>query len=165
MIDISKVVAPMVAQSDAPFRALCLKYGATAVYSEMLYSHRIVHDSDYLPAFLSEHDCCFEEIGYSTRPLVVQVCGNDPDTLSAAVGILASSGRCDAIDFNLGCPQDRAKDGLFGSYLLDKCYWPLVYSCVEAMMESLRVYNMPLHCKIRLIEGPDIAELTKTFCR
>lgn len=170
--DLRFIVAPMVNQSDPPFRTLCLKYGATCAYTEMLYSHRIVNSENYLSKRLQEVDHSFflgndegapssssyctgdnengmksfmqidpnndEEsyrsirdrsasIGqgdgdepqpfksYSSRPLIVQICGNDPDTLSMAVmKIKEYSKRCpvDAIDFNLGCPQDRAKEGI-----------------------------------------------------
>lgn len=166
------IVAPMVNQSDPPFRTLCMKYGATCAYTEMLYSHRIVHSENYLSKRLQEVDHSFflgndggapssssfytksnerfpqsikridtqsdrdgyGEVGdrsasteqsdgdqsqpfksYSSRPLIVQICGNDPDTLFKAVTkIKEYSKRCpvDAIDFNLGCPQDRAKEGI-----------------------------------------------------
>ena len=194
--DLRFIVAPMVNQSDPPFRTLCLKYGATCAYTEMLYSHRIVQSESYLskrlqeidhsfflqstsssssspfsssaaPAFPSSPSCSFslksddnhmklkmcmnpkssgEGCGdaggkststntstnsnisteqsdndksesfqtYSSRPLIVQICGNDPEMLSRAVlKIREHSKRCpvDAIDFNLGCPQDRAKEG------------------------------------------------------
>ena len=182
--DLRFIVAPMVNQSDSPFRTLCLKYGATCAYTEMLYSHRIVLSESYLSKRLQEVDHSFflrstssssssssspassssssfpstsssyspksdendkklkrymdsknNGIGcgdiddkskqsdsdqsehlksYSSRPLIVQICGNDPHTLSRAViKIKEHSKRCpvDAIDFNLGCPQDRAKEG------------------------------------------------------
>jgi Dihydrouridine synthase (Dus) len=200
--DLRFIVAPMVNQSDPPFRTLCLKYGATCAYTEMLYSHRIVLSESYLSKRLQEVDHSFflrsatsssssslsysscssastsssssafpsasssssfslksddnqlilercmdskssgkgyggagdrstntntntsteqsdsDQSGsyqsYSSRPLIVQICGNDPVMLSRAVlKIREHSKRCpvDAIDFNLGCPQDRAKEG------------------------------------------------------
>ena len=163
------MVAPMVNQSDPPFRTLCLKYGATCAYTEMLYSHRIAESNDYLSKRLqavdhtyfmgnkselkdengnSENnessnsstdklksteyndeetekklreenelnasDVSFSIPSYSSRPLVVQICGNNPKTLAECVlRIMEHSDTCpvDAIDFNLGCPQDRAKEG------------------------------------------------------
>ena len=155
------IVAPMVNQSDAPFRSLCYKYGATCCYTEMLYSDRIVTDTAYLAAYLPVCDSTYlastnntDPKGYtdkdintdigkfnevvkeintdshaeeqpppppqhpsqqqqysSQQDLVVQVCGNDPTILSAAVTLIADRQCCCAIDFNLGCPQDRAKQG------------------------------------------------------
>lgn len=162
--NINRVIAPMVGQSDAPYRSLCLKYGSNCVYSEMLYSQLIIEDNFYLDSYLPSIDHQLQQYGYPTHPLVVQICGNNPHILAEAVKRIAITGRADAIDFNLGCPQERAKDGLFGSYLLDKCHWSNVFACVKAMIDSLREYNIPLFCKIRLIQGSNILELTKTFC-
>lgn len=160
------VVAPMVSQSDAPFRALCLKYGATAAYTEMFYSDKIVNDPEYLDAYLPPADHLLASEIHRTRPLIAQVCGNDPVILAQAVVIIATSNRgVEAIDLNLGCPQDRARDGLFGSFLLDKCHWERVFACVKACSESLAPHNVPMFCKIRLIEGGDAVELTTQFCR
>jgi Dihydrouridine synthase (Dus) len=154
------IVAPMVNQSDPPFRTLCLKYGASCAFTEMLYSNRIVQSKDYLGKRLQVADHTFftdsssptvEGPGdnimnsafsdmkpyendsttrlcvsrmqsmetvpapfYSSRPLIVQICGNDPATLSQCMlKIVEQSIVCpiDAIDFNLGCPQDRAREG------------------------------------------------------
>jgi hypothetical protein len=58
----------MVNQSDAPFRALCYRHGATCCYSEMLYSDRVVSERvrdgvndgvGYLEAFLPVCDGSF----------------------------------------------------------------------------------------------------------
>lgn len=76
-MDMRRVVGPMVNQSDAPFRVLCLKYGATCAYSEMLYSSRIVREAKYLDAYVPACDAallgCF--CPESTTGLVVQICG------------------------------------------------------------------------------------------
>ena len=38
----------MVGQSDLAFRLLCLRHGASVCWTEMFYSHKIVHEHDYL---------------------------------------------------------------------------------------------------------------------
>jgi len=50
------------------------------------------------------------------RPLVAQICGNDPETMVKAAKMLKDE--VDAIDVNFGCPQGIAKRGHYGSYLL-----------------------------------------------
>lgn len=190
-LDLRYIMAPMVNQSDPCFRSLCLKYGATCVYTEMLYSYKIVNSEGYLRNRLQVIDHTFCGKHYVSRPLIVQICGNDPTTLSECMLKLREYSKLcpiDGIDFNLGCPQDRAKDGLYGSYLLDRCHWPRVFECVKAMTTALHVDNsndenddrngidktdktdyvfnntIPLFCKIRICEdGVDNYKATESF--
>ncbi len=138
-------VAPMVGQSDLSFRLLCLKNGATVCWTEMLFSERIVSDPDYCRKSLKS---CAQD-----RPLIVQLCGNDPIIMAQAAKIVEQECKgnhgLDGIDVNLGCPQKRAQDGHYGSFLLDKRDWPTVESIVQAMDESVSV---PITCKIRLLQ-------------
>lgn len=63
------------------------------------------------------------------RPLIVQFCGNDPGQLLTSA--LALQDYCDAVDLNLGCPQDIAKRGRYGSFLQDD--WELIERLSEFM--------------------------------
>merc|ERR1740117_1994498 len=67
----------------------------------MLFSDRVVRDSEYRQGRLKS---CAED-----RPLVVQLCGNDPATLAAAARLVECM--CDAVDLNLGCPLPNADKG------------------------------------------------------
>eukprot|EP00457_Paulinella_chromatophora_P005598 gb/GEZN01005615.1/.p1 GENE.gb/GEZN01005615.1/~~gb/GEZN01005615.1/.p1 ORF type:complete len:548 (+),score=87.24 gb/GEZN01005615.1/:199-1644(+) len=50
------------------------------------------------------------------RPLIVQFCGHNPDSLALAAKTVEDV--CDAVEINLGCPQPVAKKGRFGAFLM-----------------------------------------------
>ncbi|KAE9466849.1 hypothetical protein C3L33_01260, partial [Rhododendron williamsianum] len=89
------IVAPMVDNSELPFRMLCRKYGAEAAYTPMLHSRIFTETEKYR---CQEFTTCKED-----RPLFVQFCANDPDTLLEAARRVEPY--CDYVDINLGCPQ------------------------------------------------------------
>ncbi|KAL5556940.1 hypothetical protein UlMin_039176 [Ulmus minor] len=129
------IVAPMVDNSELPFRMLCRKYGAEAAYTPMLHSRIFTETEKYRE---QEFTTCKED-----RPLFVQFCANDPDTLLEAARRVEP--HCDYVDINLGCPQRIARRGNYGAFLMDNL--PLVKSLVEKLANNLQV---PVSCKIRL---------------
>ncbi|KAH9856848.1 FMN-linked oxidoreductase [Lenzites betulinus] len=154
-LDLSTIAAPMVNQSDLPFRILVRRYNTSLVYTQMLLPDRLLHDQEYLE---------FHTRGLRDAvdtPVVVQLCGNDPDTVLRAAKTVVH--KADAIgaqytDLNLGCPQDAAREGHYGGYLLDKKDWPLVEQVVSALSKLLPV---PICAKLRLCQNtaltPDLA--------
>jgi tRNA-dihydrouridine synthase 1 len=90
--DLNYIAAPMVNQSDTPFRALVHNHGATLTYTEMLRPARLLSDPDYL-AF---HRRALE-LGHSssTGPVIVQVCGNDQEVIVRGAKTVADL--CDGI--------------------------------------------------------------------
>lgn len=90
---LSLIAAPMVNQSDLPFRLLTRKHGATMAYTQMLSPDRLINDQDYLEF----HRRDLEHSSYSDlgRPVVVQLCGNDADGIVKAGRLV--EGLCDGI--------------------------------------------------------------------
>lgn len=130
------VVAPMVDQSELAYRMLCRGFGAQLCYTPMIHSRCFVEDANYRERIF---DTCPED-----RPLIVQFCGDNPDTLLAAARLVQD--RCDAVDLNLGCPQGIARKGHYGAFLLEET--DLVCGIVRAFSENL---DIPVTCKIRLL--------------
>ena len=86
---LSAIAAPMVNQSDLPFRILVRRYRTSLVYTQMLLPEKLLDDPDYLDFHLRELG------GPEDRPVVVQLCGNDPETVVRAARKVQT--RCDAI--------------------------------------------------------------------
>ncbi|KAI0737241.1 FMN-linked oxidoreductase [Daedaleopsis nitida] len=149
MLNLSHVAAPMVNQSDLPYRILVRRYNTTLVYTQMLLPDRLLGDQDYLEFHTrglgGAHDV----------PVVVQLCGNDPELVVQAarkvvdkVDAIGALSQC--VDLNLGCPQDAAKEGHYGGYLLARKDWPVVENIVSALSHSLPV---PVSAKLRLCQN------------
>ncbi|KAG6819944.1 hypothetical protein H0H93_007150 [Arthromyces matolae] len=85
------IAAPMVNQSDLPFRSLVRKNGCSLAYTQMLMPDKILNNPEYLEHHLRDLTLD-EERG---RPVVVQLCGNDVQTIVQAGRKL--QGYCDGI--------------------------------------------------------------------
>lgn len=130
------VVAPMVDQSELAFRMLCRKYGATLCFTPMLHARLFSESAKYRRGKFTTAP--------EDRPLVVQFCGNDPDIVLAAARHV--EGQCEAVDLNLGCPQNIAKRGRYGSFLLENA--DLICRIVAHLAANLAT---PVSCKIRIL--------------
>jgi len=130
----TKIIAPMVDQSELTFRMLTRQHGADLCYTPMFNSKVFVQTKSTGDFVTVPED----------RPLFVQFCGNDPDTLLAAAKMVED--QCDAIDINLGCPQGIARSGHYGSFLLEEP--ELLERIVAKLHAELKV---PVTAKIRLL--------------
>ena len=98
------------------------------------------------------------------RPLVVQFCANDPEQLLASAKLVEPY--CDAVDINLGCPQDIARKGKYGAFLQDD--WKLIYklsTCdlflylriqIEVPLVNILHINLSVPVTVKFRVFPDI---------
>lgn len=138
--NITKIVAPMVDQSELAFRMMLRENGAHLTYTPMIHAHLFVNDHTYRRNSLA---FCKKD-----RPLIVQFCANKPETFLAACRLV--EGYCDGVDLNLGCPQMVAKRGRYGAYLQEQV------DLVCEMVNAVRDYcKLPISCKIRIRDCPE----------
>ena len=78
------------------------------------------------------------------RPLTVQFCANDENALLAAAKYVQNY--CDAVDLNLGCPQQIAKKGKYGAFLQED--WPRISRMINTLDTEL---DVPVTAKIRIL--------------
>ncbi|KAG2033005.1 Dus-domain-containing protein [Suillus americanus] len=138
------IVAPMVDQSELAWRILSRRYGAQLCYTPMINAKMFSPPSAHAYRAQAFNTSGLEE-GSSAhdRPLIVQFCANSPSQLLTSA--LAVQDHCDAVDINLGCPQDIARKGHYGSFLMDE--WELIHDLINVLHENLSV---PVTAKFRI---------------
>lgn len=132
------VCAPMVDQSDLPFRLLCREYGVNLCFTPMVHAKLFMNNQKYRQSFTLQH------LPSQDRPLIAQICGSDVQTVCACARLLEPY--CDGIDLNCGCPQKIAKRGAYGAYLLEQP--DILLPVVTALLQTVRV---PVSVKVRLL--------------
>jgi len=93
------VLAPMAGYTDLPFRRLCRRMGAGAVYTELVSVDGLVRGSVQTLHMLSGDP--------AERPAAAHLYGSDPAVFAEAAAIVERMGRFDWIDINAGCPVPK----------------------------------------------------------
>ena len=132
-------VAPMMDWTDRHCRYFHRLLSPDAVlYSEMITTDAVIFgDRGRLLDFSSQE-----------HPVALQLGGCDPSKLAQAAKIGEALGY-DEINFNVGCPSDRVREGRFGACLMAEPEH--VKECVGAMCEAVSV-PVSVKCRIGIDE-------------
>lgn len=129
-------LAPMAGVTDAPFRNEVLKFGASAVVSEMVSSEALVRNREKTFNRLKS---------FKKNPLnIIQILGDNPEKMAEAAKINQDLG-AEVIDINMGCPVKKIVANNSGAALLKNL--DLASKIVNKVVESI---NIPVTVKIRL---------------
>lgn len=158
------VVAPMVDQSELAWRILSRRYDSHLVYTPMInakaFATRIKSQGTYKqPIFWLSPNAEKQEEGAASivrdgidlgtdRPVIAQFAAHDPEVLLYATQAIQE--HCDAIDLNLGCPQDIARRGRYGSFLQSD--WQLIFKLINTLHLNLKI---PVTAKMRVFESTE----------
>ncbi len=128
-------VAPMMGKTDRHFRTMLRIAAPNALlFTEMVASNSVVFSGN-------DNHLDFEP---AERPLVLQLGGNDPKTLSL-LSMSAEHKGFNEINLNVGCPSSKVKQGQFGACLMLKP--KVVAQCIKEMKQAV---SIPVTVKCRL---------------
>ena len=125
------MLAPMDDVTDAGFRLLCRKLGASVASDALV---RMVNKS------LSKL-----EVWEKERPVAIQIYGKHPDAMAEAAKIVVTQAAPDVLDLNFGCPVKKVAGKGAGSGLLKDI--PLMLEITRAVVSAV---SIPVTVKTRL---------------
>jgi nifR3 family TIM-barrel protein len=135
------VLAPMAGVTNAPFRALCRRFGPGLVYvNEMVMATAVAHRNAKTERMMA--------FGPDERPRSLQLYGSDPDTMRRAVERLAGDGLVDHVDLNFGCPAAKVTRRGGGAAVPAKP--ALLGAVVRAAVGAAAPYGVPVTAKFRM---------------
>lgn len=148
-IDTPLVLAPLAGYTDSPMRRIARRFGAAAVWTEMVSAEGAVRGSEATLALLGFRP---EE-----RPIVFQLFGANPGSMAGAARLVQRLGP-DAIELNVGCPARKVVKGGSGAALMRDA--GLLAEVATALVDAVSV---PVTAKIRSgwddrsVNAPEVA--------
>lgn len=110
------LLAPLAGITDAPYRRLCKRFGASLVFTEMISCKGLYYGDKKTDKMLYMYE--------DEKPVGIQVFGEDSHIMSSAIKLLEEKENV-IIDVNMGCPVPKIVKNKEGSALLnspDKIY-------------------------------------------
>lgn len=143
------VLAPMAGVTNAPFRALCRRFGPGLLYvNEMVMVAAVVHGNAKTQRMMT--------FAPDESPRSLQLYGSDPALVGEAVRRLCGEGRVDHIDINFGCPAAKVTRKGGGAAVPVKRR--LLAAILAEMVAAATPYGVPITAKFR--KGIDDGLLT-----
>ena len=135
------VLAPMAGVTNAPFRALCRRFGPGLVYvNEMVMATALVHGNAKTARMVT-----FDP---DEHPRSLQIYGSDPAMMGRAVHRVCDDGFVDHVDLNFGCPA--AKVTRKGGGAAVPAHPALLRAVVRAAVAAAAPYGVPVTAKFRI---------------
>ncbi|MBX9618478.1 MAG: tRNA dihydrouridine synthase DusB [Hyphomicrobiales bacterium] len=129
------LLAPMAGVTDAPFRKLAMRFGASAVVAEMVASGEMLQQTTAVRRKISAGGAGIK---------IIQLAGCDAASLAGAARLAEGEG-ADIIDINMGCPAKRVINGWAGAALMREPDQAL--RLLEAVIAAVAI---PVTVKMRL---------------
>jgi nifR3 family TIM-barrel protein len=134
------VLAPMAGITNIAFRRLCREQGAGLYVCEMITSRALLERNAE-----TMHMIAFDADEY---PRSLQLYGVDPETVGAAVRMIADEGLADHVDLNFGCPVPKVTRRGGGAALPYKR--ALFADIVAAAVRAAVPHGIPVTVKFRI---------------
>ncbi len=135
------VLAPMAGVTNAPFRALCRRFGPGLVYvNEMVMATAVAHRNAKTDRMMT--------FGPDEQPRSLQLYGSDPEMMGRAVERLAGDGLVDHVDLNFGCPAAKVTRRGGGAAVPAKP--ALLAAVVRAAVGAAAPHGVPVTAKFRM---------------
>jgi len=141
------VLAPMAGVTNAPFRALCRRFGPGLVYvNEMVMATAVVHGNAKTAQMMAFRP--------DERPRSLQIYGSDPEMMGRAVARVCREDTVDHIDLNFGCPAAKVTRRGGGAAVPAKP--ALLRAVVRAAVIAASPFGIPVTAKFRLGISDDL---------
>ncbi len=147
------VLAPMAGVTNAPFRALCRRFGPGLLYvNEMVMSVALLHQNAKTEKMVTFAD--------DETPRSLQIYGSDPANIGEAIRQLCDADRVDHIDLNFGCPAAKVTRRGGGAAIPVKRR--LMRAILRAAVSGAAPYGVPVTCKFRIGIDDDLITFLDT---
>lgn len=135
-------LAPVAGYSDRAFRSLCVEYGASFTYTEMVSAEALVRNSEKTETLLLRAE---NEDRYA-----VQIFGGEAERVAQAAQLVFEKTQAECIDINAGCPVPKiCKTGAGASLTRDpQRLYEIVTATIQRLFDSFKT-PPPVTVKIR----------------